>query len=99
MLCVLQLWAVSLPVIDGMILLGKAHTCSCLSHRSLAKVAYETISLLVWFNTDQSAFSQSAALNLAKGECNNVSVCFQGMLEPPWFCLFVGWLLNVPAVC
>ena len=45
---------VSVSAQDGIIALGKAHTCSAPSLSSLPKVALETVPIFVWLNTDRS---------------------------------------------
>ena len=46
--------SVSVSAQDGIITLGKAHTCSAPSLSRLPKVALETVPIFVWLNTDRS---------------------------------------------
>ena len=46
--------SVSVSAQDGIIALGKAHTCSAPSLSSLPKVSLETVPIFAWLNTDRS---------------------------------------------
>ena len=46
--------SVSVSAQDGIVALGKAHTCSAPSLSSLPKVALETVPIFAWLNTDRS---------------------------------------------
>ena len=46
--------SVSVSVQDGIVALGKAHTCSTPSLSSLRKVALETVPIFVWLKRDRS---------------------------------------------
>ena len=52
--CLSRSVSVSVSVQDGIVALGKAHTCPALSLSSLPKVALETVPIFVWLNTDRS---------------------------------------------
>ena len=46
--------SVSVSAQDGIVALGKAHTCSTLSLSNLPKVALETVPIFAWLNTNRS---------------------------------------------
>ena len=46
--------SVSVSAQDGIVALGKAHTCSAPSFSSLCKVALKTVPVFVWLNTNRS---------------------------------------------
>ena len=82
---------ISVSAQNGILVFGKAHTCSAPSLSSLPKVAFETVPVFVWLNTDHSwprrvecqllPFSTPLSFGRSMLRCSGLSM-FRKFLKP-----------------